>query len=132
MRLLTDGMKRANMFFARIFGSWRRGDDGWERCQTSSWKSWLLYGVKIVGACGIFFSIGLPVYLAVYTPLAWFDIVICTAGTLFISRMLLTFDVFYSEAEAVLWTFWARVTSDVSFCPGDHNYVFGPVRKELA
>ena len=129
MSVLTEGLQRVHKFFNRVFGSYRRTESGIEPCNTPVWKGWLLYIVKVAGACGIFLSIGLPVYLAVYTPLMWFDIVICTAGTLFISRMLMTFDMFYAEAEAILWTFWARVTSKepVGFVPGTPNYVLAPV-----
>jgi hypothetical protein len=77
MSVLLKSLRFADGFLRKLFVSFSNG----EPKPTPGWKGWLIYGATLAGACGFVASIGLPVYLAIYTPLAWFDIVICTAGT---------------------------------------------------
>jgi hypothetical protein len=120
MSVLLKSLRFADGFLRKLFVSFSNG----EPKPTPGWKGWLIYGATLAGACGFVASIGLPVYLAIYTPLAWFDIVICTAGTYWISTMLLNFQTFYGMAEGTLWILWNRVTNKNCYSLNPHadNY----------
>ena len=87
-------------------------DGSYKTVPAAGWRRWLFVIAKTAGALLFVTALGLPVYLALWTPVFWVDIVACSFGTYFLSTLLLDFDKYFAKAEGMLWIWRRRFAGD--------------------
>ncbi len=90
----------------------RQPDGSYKTVPASAWRRWLFVIAKTAGALLFVTALGLPVYLAFWTPVFWVDIAVCSFGTYFLSTLLLDFDNYFAKAEGMLWIWRRRFAGD--------------------